>query len=104
MAGLADRAASTRAITGDADPLPLFLEDPLHGLDWAEKAPVLEFLGRLAARQQIILVTADQEVLAWARLEAMTGGVAVAGIASGEPGVATGAPGEVHEDKRTDGS
>jgi hypothetical protein len=104
MAGLADRAASTRAITGDADPLPLFLEDPLHGLEWAEKAPVLEFLGRLAARQQIILVTADQEVLAWARLEAMTGGVAVAGIASGEPGVAKGAPGEVHEDKLADGS
>jgi len=31
----------------------------------------------LAALQQLVLVTADSEVLAWARLEAMTGAVGV---------------------------
>jgi ABC-type molybdate transport system ATPase subunit len=97
MVGLTDRVASNRAITGDADPLPLFLEDPLQRLDRPEKAPVLEFLGRLAEHQQIVLVTGDEDVVAWARLEAMTGAVSVAATIADEAEPALGAPGERNE-------
>ena len=53
--------------------MPLVIDDPLDGLAWSEKAPVLELLGRLSAHHQLVLVTADEEVLSWARLEAMAG-------------------------------
>jgi hypothetical protein len=75
IAGLTVRMASSYATGPGAEALPLFLDDPLEGLAWAEKAPVLEFLGRLATSHQLVLVTADPEILSWARLEAMAGSV-----------------------------
>ena len=51
------------------------IDDPLDGLAWSEKASVLELLGRLSAHHQLVLVTADDEVLSWARLEAMAGSI-----------------------------
>ena len=73
IAGLTDKVAGNRAATGGRESLPLLIDDPLDGLAWSEKAPVLELLGRLAGHHQLVLVTADDEVLAWARLEAMAG-------------------------------
>ena len=73
IAGLTDKVAGNRAATGGRESLPLLIDDPLDGLAWSEKAPVLELLGRLARHHQLVLVTADDEVLAWARLEAMAG-------------------------------
>ena len=46
---------------------------------------MLELLGRLAAHHQLVLVTADDEVLAWARLEAMAG--TIGAIVSAPPAV-----------------
>jgi hypothetical protein len=37
----------------------------------------LELLSRSAGSPQVILLTAEEEVASWARLEALTGGVAV---------------------------
>jgi hypothetical protein len=73
IAGLTSRVADNRALGGGDESLPLFLDEPLLGLEWSEKAPVLEFLGRLATHHQLVLVSADEEVLSWARLEAMAG-------------------------------
>ena len=77
IAALAGRVAALTQSTSSRERLPLFLDDPLADLKWVEKAPVLEFLGRLASTQQVVLVTNDEETLGWARLEAMTGGVRV---------------------------
>ena len=83
IAALAGRVAGIASTTQGKERLPLFLDDPLHGLEWADKAPVLEFLGRMATTQQVILVTGDDEVLGWARLEAMAGDVKVLSDAQG---------------------
>lgn len=94
IAGLTVRMASSHGAGAEA--LPLFLDDPLTGLSWEDKAPVLEFLGQLALEHQLVLVTADPEVLSWARLEAMAGGVGA--ITSSSPtagGEHVGAPVEL---------
>ncbi len=88
MAALTVRMASSFGGGPDPETLPLFLDDPLCDLDWADKAPVLELLGRLAAAHQLILVTADPAILSWARLEAMTGSVGAITSASVEEQVA----------------
>lgn len=85
IAGLTDRVAANREATGGRESLPLLVDDPLGGLAWSEKASVLELLGRLAGHDQLVLVTADDEVLAWARLEAMAG--TIGAIVSAAPAV-----------------
>ncbi len=82
LAGLIARAEAIRTLSG-GEALPLFLDDPLAGLAWEEKVPVLEFLNRLAESQQLVLCTDDVEVLAWARLEMMAGN---AGVLDVNPG------------------
>ena len=57
--------------------LPLLLDDPFHQLDRPVKLRLLELLGRSAGDPQIILLTDDDEVAAWARLEALAGDVAL---------------------------
>ena len=91
MAAITQRAAGLRIRTG-GERLPLLLDEPLADLAWDDKAPVLEFLGRLAHHQQVVLVTADTEVLSWARLEAMTGSVGLTAVLT---------PDDQHLDPRT---
>ncbi|MFN0030131.1 MAG: hypothetical protein ACKV2O_23500 [Acidimicrobiales bacterium] len=82
LAGLIARSEAIRTLSG-GEALPLFLDDPLAGLVWEEKVPVLEFLNRLAESQQLVLCTDDVEVLAWARLEMMAGNAAVLDVNPG---------------------
>ena len=82
LAGLMRRAHAIKDLTGQ-EPLPLFLDEPLAGLDWSEKVPVLEFLNRLSEQQQMVLCTDDLEILGWARLEAMAGNAAVLDVNPG---------------------
>jgi hypothetical protein len=82
LAGLMSRAAAVRELAG-GEALPLFLDDALAGVAWAQKVPVLEFLNRLSERQQLVLCTDDSEILAWARLEAMAGNAAVVDVNPG---------------------
>lgn len=56
---------------------PLVIDEPFTGLDPALKAPLLELLARSAGDPQVILLTADEDVASWARLEALTGDLAV---------------------------
>lgn len=82
LAGLTGRTGALGDL-GAGEALPLFLDEPFAGLSWADKVPVLEVLGRMSERQQIVLATDDAEVLSWAGLEAMTGSVAVIDVNPG---------------------
>jgi len=80
-AALADALVARLAIVRNIGPadesLPLILDDALNGLDTALKAPLLELLVRSSESQQIVFMTEDIDVTEWARLEAMTGAVAI---------------------------
>jgi hypothetical protein len=82
LAGLTGRTGALGEL-GSGEALPLFLDEPFTGLNWADKVPVLEVLGRLSEHQQVVLATDDAEVLSWAGLEAMTGSVAVIDVNPG---------------------
>jgi hypothetical protein len=57
--------------------LPIVLDDALGGLDPALKPALLELLVRAAGHPQVLLLTDDDDVAEWARVEAMTGDVAI---------------------------
>lgn len=69
---LLDRLARVRAAG-----LPLLADEPLQGIDPALKPTLLELLARSAGDPQILLLTNDEDVASWARLEALTGEVAI---------------------------
>jgi hypothetical protein len=72
---LVGRLAEVRSIGGEG--LPLILDDPFRELDPSMKPLLLELLGRSAGEPQIIFLTDDEHVASWARLEALTGEVAL---------------------------
>jgi len=74
---LVARLATVRHIGPDSESLPLILDDALNGLDAGLKAPLLELLVRASEHQQIVFMTEDDDVTEWARLEAMTGAIAI---------------------------
>jgi hypothetical protein len=74
---LEQRLAEARSLSDDGDTLPLLLDDPLAGIEHGAKPLLLELLGRASAGQQIVYLTDDEDVAAWARLEALTGHIAV---------------------------
>jgi hypothetical protein len=59
------------------DPLPLVVDDPFEGLDPAVKPRLLEMLAAHAGDPQLVVVTADDDVVAWARGEAGRGRMAL---------------------------
>lgn len=70
---LVSRLAESR--TAGSEGLPLVLDDPFRDLEPAVKLLLLllELLGRSAGEPQIVLLTDDEDVASWARLEALTG-------------------------------
>ena len=72
---LVTRLAEARALAGEG--MPLLLDDPFQQLDPSVKPLLLELLGRSAGEPQIVFLTEDEDVAAWARLEALTGEVAL---------------------------
>jgi hypothetical protein len=69
------RLAEARAVGGEG--VPLLLDDPFRALDPAIKLMLLELLGRTAGEPQILFLTEDEDVASWARLETLTGEVAL---------------------------
>jgi hypothetical protein len=69
------RLAEARAAGGEG--VPLLLDDPFRALDPAIKLMLLELLGRTAGEPQILFLTEDEDVASWARLETLTGEVAL---------------------------
>jgi hypothetical protein len=70
--------------------LPLFLDEPFADLDPAVRADLLALLLDASAAQQVVLLTQDEAIVAWARVEAMTGTVGLvepaAAMAAGDRG------------------
>jgi hypothetical protein len=74
---LAARFTSLRRVGPVNESFPLILDDPLLGVDAGVKQWILELIGRSAGSPQVVYLTADPEVAAWARLEAMSGNLSV---------------------------
>jgi hypothetical protein len=72
---LVDRLGRVRSTGGEG--LPLLLDDPFRGVDPQVKPALLELLSRAAGDPQIVFLTDDEDVASWARLEVLTGDVAL---------------------------
>jgi hypothetical protein len=57
--------------------LPLILDEPLQGVSPSVKQWMLELVGRSAGTPQIVYLTNDADVAAWARMEAMSGELSI---------------------------
>lgn len=74
-----------RTLGSGSESLPLILDDPFTEVEPATKLTLMELLSRTAGSPQVILLTNQDEVASWARLEALTGEVALV-----EPAISTG--------------
>jgi hypothetical protein len=74
---LMQRLIKVRDIGPAGESLPLVLDDALIGLDADMKASLLELLVRSSDAQQIVFLTEDDQVTDWARVEAITGELAI---------------------------
>lgn len=71
---------------GDGDErFPIFLDEPFADLDPSSKPSLLELLVEASRTQQLIYLTEDADVMDWARVEALTGEIALI-----EPGLQSG--------------
>lgn len=73
-----------RTIGSGGECLPLILDDPFTEVAPSTKLTLMELLARSAGSPQIIFLTNQDEVASWARLEALTGEVALV-----EPSIST---------------
>lgn len=78
------RLAEARRLGSSGESFPLVLDDPFVNFDSSVKPALLELLVDASHRQQVIMLTEDTDVAAWARLETLTGAVSVV-----EPSAAT---------------
>jgi hypothetical protein len=69
-------SARLTEVAGAGEPLPLVLDEPLAGLDATQVWELLEVVRRSSGRQ-VIYLTEDPEVAAWARATAASGGLSV---------------------------
>src|SRR5579872_5016723 len=74
---LAARFTALRKVGPAGESLPLILDDPLLGIDAGVKQWILELIGRSAGTPQVVYLTSDPDVAAWARVEAIAGHLAV---------------------------
>jgi ABC-type transport system involved in cytochrome c biogenesis ATPase subunit len=74
---LQQRVERLRSVGMQAQQLPLILDEPFENLDLRCKRWLLEALVRSAGQPQIVLLTADEEVITWARQAEAAGDVAV---------------------------
>jgi hypothetical protein len=74
---LAARFTALRKVGKTGESLPLILDDPLVGVEAGVKQWILELIGRSAGSPQVVYLTSDPEVAAWARMEAIAGNLAV---------------------------
>lgn len=71
------RLADARRLGSTGESFPLVLDDPFIDFDSSVKPALLELLVESSHRQQVVLLTDDPDVAAWARLEAITGALSV---------------------------
>ncbi len=78
------RLAEARRLGSSGESFPLVLDDPFIHFDSSVKPALLEMLVEASHRQQVLLLTEDADVAAWARLEAITGALSVVEPAGAE--------------------
>jgi hypothetical protein len=71
------RLVSARTLGVHHESFPVILDDPFVGLPAHMKPALLELLRRTAGTPQVILLTEDEDVESWARLEALAGELTV---------------------------
>jgi hypothetical protein len=74
---LVTRLAELRHLGASGESFPLVLDDPFTDLGPSMKPALLELLGHTAGSPQLVLLTDDEDVASWARLEALTGALAI---------------------------
>ena len=74
---LLNRIEAVRALTPGAEVLPIVVDDAFEDLEPTVKPMLLDMLAASAGAPQVIFLTADEDVISWARTETMTGEVAV---------------------------
>lgn len=80
---LLQRLTRVRRLGSSDESFPLLLDEPFANLDPSSKPALLEVLVKHAGDPQVILLTNDDDVVAWARLEALTGVLSLIGPGSG---------------------
>jgi hypothetical protein len=71
------RMSELRHAGGGSEALPLLLDEPLIGVPPSVKQWVLELVSRSAGSPQIIYLTDDPDIAAWARMEAISGELSI---------------------------
>jgi hypothetical protein len=65
------RLAEARSLGAGGESFPIFLDEPFHRVPSEVKPELLGVLLDSSQRQQVIFLTEDEDVAAWARLEAL---------------------------------
>lgn len=71
------RMNDLRQAAAPGESLPLILDEPLAGLGPSVKQWMLELVGRSAGMPQVVYLTNDPDVAAWARMESVSGEVGI---------------------------
>lgn len=74
---LVARLVKLRHLTADGESFPLLLDEPFAGIAQTMKPALLELLLRSAGSPQLVFLTEDEEIASWARVEMLTGELAV---------------------------
>ena len=77
------RLSRARQLGTGGESFPLLLDEPFGTLDPQVRPALLEVLVAQAGAPQIILLTNEEDVVAWARLEAITGALSLVGPGEG---------------------
>jgi hypothetical protein len=74
---IVSRLAAVRTLGRSQEGFPLVLDEPFDGVSAATKPVLLELLSRTAGSPQLVLLTGDEDVASWARLEALGGELSI---------------------------
>jgi hypothetical protein len=82
---LLERLQRLKTIGAGGESFPLLLDDALVDVESSAKATLLELLMKASANQQVIYLAEDPDVASWARVEALTGQLAIVEPVSDRP-------------------
>lgn len=76
-AAMLTRLTAVKTLGPGGESFPALLDEPFSEVPIEARAELLELVANAGAGQQIILLTDDDDVASWARLESMTGDLAI---------------------------
>jgi len=81
-----ERLGQAKKLGAGGESFPVFFDDSFIEVPRASKPELLELLVKASAEQQIIYMTNDEDVASWARVEALTGDLAIVEPTDGTEG------------------